>query len=173
MPIEDGLDSGPTVIDLDNLPGEGVEPRFPAGEPDVHIRFQTGESSFRAHEPAFHAGKSGLHARKASADGIHLQNSHNAHHNGEHRHKDHEIQLSDRGAKLDALGKGEHGFGVGSVRITPLNWAEGVPIGMSSAIYHTDTVELLNAGFRWSGIPSTARNPAITDFGAPSSERPK
>jgi ankyrin repeat protein len=53
--------------------------------------------------------------------------------------------LVDRGAKLDALDKGEdYGFGVSSVRMTPLNWAEGVPIGMSSAIYHTDTVELMS-----------------------------
>ncbi len=45
--------------------------------------------------------------------------------------------LVDHGAKLDALDKGEdYGFGVSSVRMTPLNWAEGVPIGMSSAIYH-------------------------------------
>ena len=52
--------------------------------------------------------------------------------------------LVDHGAKLDALDKGEdYGFGVSSVRMTPLNWAEGVPIGMSSAIFHTDTVALM------------------------------
>jgi ankyrin repeat protein len=62
--------------------------------------------------------------------------------------------LVDRGAKLDALDKGEdYGFGVSSVRMTPLNWAEGVPIGMSSAIYHTDTVELMSRLMTERGIP--------------------
>jgi len=52
--------------------------------------------------------------------------------------------LVDHGAKLDVLDKGEdYGFGTSTVRMTPLNWAEGVPIGMSSAIYHDDTVELM------------------------------
>lgn len=52
--------------------------------------------------------------------------------------------LVDAGANLAALDKGEdYGFGVSSVPMTPLNWAEGVPIGMSSAIYHDDTVTLI------------------------------
>lgn len=52
--------------------------------------------------------------------------------------------LVDRGADLAAQDKGEdYGFGVSSIRMTPLNWAEGVPIGMSSAIFHDDTVALL------------------------------
>jgi len=62
--------------------------------------------------------------------------------------------LVDRGAKLDVLDKGEdYGFGVSTVRMTPLNWAEGVPIGMSSAIYHTDTVELMSRLMTERGIP--------------------
>jgi ankyrin repeat protein len=62
--------------------------------------------------------------------------------------------LVDRGAKLDVLDKGEdYGFGVSTTRMTPLNWAEGVPIGMSSAIYHTDTVELMSKLMRERGIP--------------------
>jgi ankyrin repeat protein len=62
--------------------------------------------------------------------------------------------LVDRGAKLDALDKGEdYGFGVSTTRMTPLNWAEGVPIGMSSAIYHTDTVELMSKLMRERGLP--------------------
>jgi ankyrin repeat protein len=62
--------------------------------------------------------------------------------------------LVDRGAKLDALDKGEdYGFGVSTTRMTPLNWAEGVPIGMSSAIYHTDTVELITRLMKDRGIP--------------------
>ena len=52
--------------------------------------------------------------------------------------------LVDRGAKLDATDNGEdYGFGARTVKMTPLNWAEGVPIGMASAIYHKDTVALL------------------------------
>jgi uncharacterized protein len=62
--------------------------------------------------------------------------------------------LVDRGAKLDAQDKGEDfGFGASSVRMTPLNWAEGVPIGMSSAIFHTDTVALLTRLMKERGIP--------------------
>jgi uncharacterized protein len=62
--------------------------------------------------------------------------------------------LVDHGAKLDALDKGEdYGFGVSSARMTPLNWAEGVPIGMSSAIYHNDTVELMARLMKERGIP--------------------
>jgi len=54
------------------------------------------------------------------------------------------VLLVERGANLSALDKGEdYGFGVSSVRMTPLNWAEGVPIGMSSAIFHDDTVALM------------------------------
>lgn len=62
--------------------------------------------------------------------------------------------LVDHGAKLDALDKGEdYGFGVSSVRMTPLNWAEGVPIGMSSAIFHTETVALMAKLMKERGIP--------------------
>jgi ankyrin repeat protein len=62
--------------------------------------------------------------------------------------------LVDHGANLAAQDKGEdYGFGVSSNRMTPLNWAEGVPIGMSSAIYHTDTVALLTRLMKERGIP--------------------
>ncbi len=62
--------------------------------------------------------------------------------------------LVDHGAKLDALDKGEdYGFGVSSVRMTPLNWAEGVPIGMSSAIFHNETVTLMARLMKERGIP--------------------
>lgn len=61
--------------------------------------------------------------------------------------------LVDRGAKLDALDNGEdYGFGKRSAKMTPLNWAEGVPIGMSSAIYHADTVALLTRLMKERGI---------------------
>ena len=62
--------------------------------------------------------------------------------------------LVERGAKLDVKDNGEdYGFGVRSVKMTPLNWAEGVPIGMASAIYHADTVTLLTRLMNERGIP--------------------
>jgi ankyrin repeat protein len=62
--------------------------------------------------------------------------------------------LVEHGADLSAKDKGEdYGFGVSSVRMTPLNWAEGVPIGMSSAIFHDDTVKLLAGLMKERGIP--------------------
>lgn len=62
--------------------------------------------------------------------------------------------LVDRGADLAAKDKGEdYGFGVSTVRMTPLNWAEGVPIGMASAIYHPETVALLTRLMQERGIP--------------------
>jgi ankyrin repeat protein len=62
--------------------------------------------------------------------------------------------LVDRGAKLDATDNGEdYGFGARTVKMTPLNWAEGVPIGMASAIYHHDTVALLTRLMQERGIP--------------------
>ena len=60
----------------------------------------------------------------------------------------------DHGADLAAKDKGQdYGFGVSTVRMTPLNWAEGVPIGMSSAIYHDETVALIARLMRERGIP--------------------
>src|SRR5437763_17028720 len=62
--------------------------------------------------------------------------------------------LVDRGADLAAKDKGEdYGFGVSTVRMTPLNWAEGVPIGMASAIYHENTVALLSRLMQERRIP--------------------
>ena len=60
----------------------------------------------------------------------------------------------DHGADLAAKDKGEdYGFGASTVPMTPLNWAEGVPIGMSSAIYHPATVDLLSRLMQERGIP--------------------
>jgi ankyrin repeat protein len=62
--------------------------------------------------------------------------------------------LVDRGADLAAKDKGQdYGFGVSTVRMTPLNWAEGVPIGMSSAIYRDETVALMARLMQERGIP--------------------
>ncbi len=62
--------------------------------------------------------------------------------------------LVDRGADLSARDRGkDYGFGVTSFRMTPLNWAEGVPIGMSSGISHDDTVALLARLMQERGLP--------------------
>jgi ankyrin repeat protein len=62
--------------------------------------------------------------------------------------------LVERGADLAAKDKGrDYGFGVDTVRMTPLNWAEGVPIGMSSGIYRAETVELLTRLMQERKIP--------------------
>jgi ankyrin repeat protein len=62
--------------------------------------------------------------------------------------------LVDRGADLAAKDNGaDYGFGARTIKMTPLNWAEGVPIGMSSSIYHTDTVALLTRLMQARGIP--------------------
>jgi hypothetical protein len=80
--------------------------------------------------------------------------------------------LVDRGADLAAQDKGEdYGFGVSSIRMTPLNWVEGVPIGMSSAIFHDDTVALLTRLMQERGIPVVSnkfqgQKPAGYEFGA-------
>jgi ankyrin repeat protein len=86
--------------------------------------------------------------------------------------------LVDHGAKLDALDKGEdYGFGVSSVRMTPLNWAEGVPIGMSSAIYHTETVALMARLMKEKGIPVVynsfhGEKGSGYNFGSPEAAKP-
>jgi ankyrin repeat protein len=62
--------------------------------------------------------------------------------------------LVDRGGDLAAKDKGEdYGFGASTVQMTPLNWAEGVPIGMSSAIFHPATVDLITRLMQERGIP--------------------
>ncbi len=89
--------------------------------------------------------------------GVNLANDHGitALHGAGYKGANKVVQLLvDRGANLAAQDKGEdYGFGVSSTRMTPLNWAEGVPIGMSSAIYHTDTVALLTRLMKERGIP--------------------
>src|SRR5256885_12820966 len=48
-----------------------------------------------------------------------------------------------RGADLGAKDKGSKAFGQNSPGLLPLNWAEGVPVGVQSAIYHADAVDLI------------------------------
>jgi len=84
--------------------------------------------------------------------------------------------LVSRGADLTARDKGkDYGFGVTSFRMTPLNWAEGVPIGMSSAIRHDETVKLIARLMEERGIPveyhHTFTGRKFTD--APLSDEPR
>jgi ankyrin repeat protein len=84
--------------------------------------------------------------------------------------------LVDRGADLAAQDKGEDfGFGASSVHMTPLNWAEGVPIGMSSAIFHKETVALMTRLMQERGIPVVSnafhgQKPATYVFGGANAE---
>jgi ankyrin repeat protein len=76
-------------------------------------------------------------------------------HGAAYKGANHAVQLLvDRGADLAAKDNGaDYGFGARTIKMTPLNWAEGVPIGMSSSIYHTDTVALLTRLMKARGIP--------------------
>jgi uncharacterized protein len=65
-----------------------------------------------------------------------------------------EIQLLvDRGADLGAKDKGSKAFGQDTKGMLPLNWAEGVPVGVQSAIYHADAVELITKLMKDRGMP--------------------
>lgn len=91
----------------------------------------------------------GADVKQANEDGI------TALHGAAYKGANKVVQLLvDRGADLAAKDKGEdYGFGASTVRMTPLNWAEGVPIGMSSAIYRASTVALLTRLMQDRGIP--------------------
>ena len=61
--------------------------------------------------------------------------------------------LVDRGANLAAKDKGSKAYGANTEGLTPLDWAEGVVIGVQSAIYHEDAVELITKLMKDRGIP--------------------
>lgn len=64
------------------------------------------------------------------------------------------VLLVDHGAKLDVRDKGKVGaFGNSNGGLTPLEWAQGVPIGASSGIYKADTVALLTRLMNERGVP--------------------
>ena len=64
------------------------------------------------------------------------------------------VLLVDRGARLDVRDKGKVGaFGNSNGGLTPLEWAQGVPIGASSGIYKADTVALITRLMTERGIP--------------------
>lgn len=80
--------------------------------------------------------------------------------------------LVDSGADLALKDKGEDfGFGVGTPKMTPLDWAMGVPVNqMTSSIYRGDTVALLTKLMEERGIPIEFHNPGYNSL-KPATER--
>ncbi len=75
-------------------------------------------------------------------------------HGAAHKAALEEIQLLvDRGADLGAKDKGSKAFGQDSPGLLPLDWAQGVPVGVQSAIYHADAVDLITKLMKDKGIP--------------------
>jgi ankyrin repeat protein len=69
-----------------------------------------------------------------------------------------EIQLLvDRGADLGIKDHGSDAFGGTGKKqpegLLPLNWAEGVPVGVQSAIYHAEAVDLITKLMKEKGVP--------------------
>ena len=65
-----------------------------------------------------------------------------------------EIQfLVDHGANLAAHDKGRKEYGANTAGLLPLDWAQGVVVGVQSAIYHDDAVKLLTKLMNDRGIP--------------------
>jgi len=70
-----------------------------------------------------------------------------------------EIQyLVDHGADLAKPDKGSKAYGANTPGLLPINWAEGVVIGVQSAIYHPEAVALVTKLMNERGIPI----PAVT-----------
>ena len=64
-----------------------------------------------------------------------------------------EIQLLvDRGGDLGRTDKGNDAFGSKKTGLLPLNWAEGVPVGVQSAIYHPEAVDLITKLMKEKGV---------------------
>ena len=66
--------------------------------------------------------------------------------------------LVDHGADLAKPDKGSKAYGANTPGLLPINWAEGVVIGVQSAIYHPEAVELMTKMMNERGIPI----PAVT-----------
>lgn len=61
--------------------------------------------------------------------------------------------LVDHGADLSLADKGSKAYGANTPGLLPIHWAEGVVIGVQSAIYHTEAVELVTKLMNDRGIP--------------------
>jgi uncharacterized protein len=79
-------------------------------------------------------------------------------HGAAHKAALEEIQLLvDHGADLAAKDNGSKAFGQNSEGLLPLDWAEGVPVGVQSAIYHADAVDLITKLMKEKGVPIPQR----------------
>jgi ankyrin len=75
-------------------------------------------------------------------------------HGAAHKAALEEIQLLvDRGGNLAAKDKGSKAYGADTPGLLPLDWAQGVVVGVQSAIYHADAVELIAKLMKEKGIP--------------------
>jgi uncharacterized protein len=80
-------------------------------------------------------------------------------HGAAHRAALEEIKiLVEHGASLTLESKPAARFGNSKFGLLPLDWAEGVPVGVQSAIYHADAVELLTQMMKERGIPIPERH---------------
>lgn len=60
--------------------------------------------------------------------------------------------LVDHGADLSIADKGSKAYGANTPGLLPIHWAEGVVIGVQSAIYHTEAVDLITKMMNERGI---------------------
>ncbi|HXP84306.1 MAG TPA: ankyrin repeat domain-containing protein [Bryobacteraceae bacterium] len=75
-------------------------------------------------------------------------------HGAAHKAALYEIQyLVDHGADLSAKDHGAKAYGANTPGLLPYNWAEGVVIGVQSAIYHPEAVELITKLMKERNIP--------------------
>ena len=75
-------------------------------------------------------------------------------HGAAHKAALEEIQLLvDRGGNLAAPDKGSKAYGANTPGLLPLDWAQGVVVGVQSAIYHADAVELITKLMKERNIP--------------------
>jgi ankyrin repeat protein len=66
--------------------------------------------------------------------------------------------LVERGASLTMESKPAARFGNSKVGLLPLDWAQGVPVGVQSAIYHAEAVDYLTKVMNERGIAIPTRN---------------
>jgi ankyrin repeat protein len=83
-------------------------------------------------------------------------------HGAAHRAALEEIKLLvAHGADLKIESKPAAKFGNSSFGLLPLDWALGVPVGVQSAIYHADAVELLTSLMKERNIPIPERHRTV------------
>jgi len=80
-------------------------------------------------------------------------------HGAAHRAALDEIKLLvEHGASLTLESKPASRFGNSQFGLLPLDWAQGVPVGVQSAIYHADAVELITTMMKARGIAIPERH---------------